>query len=85
MAEVELKQEAPVEVKPVKKVSRKGVVAHCLKLNVRRKPSVESDICCVIGNGQKVIILSDKDKLFYQVNVEGTEGYCMKKFIDEVK
>lgn len=85
MAEVELKKETPTELKPVKKVSRKGLVANCLKLNVRMNPSIDSAVCCTINKGQKVIILSDKDKLFYKVNVEGTEGYCMKDFIDEVK
>lgn len=60
-----------------------GIVTDCLKLNIRKEPSANSRIVCVIDCLTEVII--DKEEStdeFYKIcTVSGIEGFCMKKFI----
>ena len=70
--------------KPARKKSLKGVVIKGF-LNVRKDPSITSEIVKVLADASKVIILSEDNDEFYKVNAEGVIGYCMKKFVKKVK
>lgn len=60
----------------------KGVVSNCGRLNVRKKPNAESDAIAVIPVGAEVFIDMDAStEDFYKVNVNGRDGFCMKKYI----
>jgi uncharacterized protein YgiM (DUF1202 family) len=61
-----------------------GVVTDCVKLNVRKEPSKDSDVVCELLLGTEVMIdIFESTDDFYKVITEaGVEGYCMKKFIN---
>lgn len=61
-----------------------GVVCGCETLFVRSEANKESSPVTIIENGTKVEIdLDHSTEDFYKVIIEpGTEGYCMKKFIE---
>lgn len=61
---------------------KEGIV-NCNKLNVRIEPKKDSTVIAIISDGESVKVLDDSDKEFYKVIISnGSEGYCMKKFID---
>lgn len=71
--------EDTVELKPVV-----GVVANCSKLNVRKKPSLNSEAVATLDVGVEIgIALDESTKDFYKVYSPsaGVEGYCMSKYI----
>ena len=73
----------PVEEAP-KKESKVGIVAHCLKVNLRSEAITGNNIITVLPAGTALVIDEDEttDK-FYKVTTEtGLEGYCMKQFIE---
>lgn len=60
-----------------------GVVANCVKLNVRVIPEQYGKIRCVLNESSKVQI-DEKESTdeYYKVYTEsGIEGYCKKEFI----
>lgn len=60
-----------------------GIVHNCVKLNVRRNPSIDSDVIAVI-NEQDRIKVKDVDTLsdWYFIQLpNGEEGFSMKKYI----
>ena len=75
-------EETPVEV-------IYGVVDNCVRLNVRTKPNIKSDVICVIPQGTKVVVGKKySTQAFYEVHsvdngdaTEGFHGFCMKKYI----
>lgn len=71
------------EVTTAEEVVKMGVVTDCLKLNVRKEPSLDADILCEITALSSVVVEEDKSTAdFYKVCTEaGIEGYCMKKYI----
>ena len=67
----------------IESVESKTGIVNCDKLNVRSEPKKDSIVTLIISKGDVVKILEDSDKEFYKVIISnGTEGYCMKKFID---
>lgn len=64
--------------------SRVGVVVSCLKLRVRKAPSLTAEVLCEIEKSSAVVIdPANSTKDFFKVCTEdGVEGYCMKKFIN---
>lgn len=60
-----------------------GTVVGCAKLNVRVKPSVQTDVVCKIEKGTKVLIDVDRSTdEFYKVCIEnGAEGFCLRDYI----
>lgn len=59
-----------------------GVVSDCLKLNVRKRPSIDSDVLFKLDCLTEVMIEDDSDEEFYKVyTTAGIAGYCMKKYI----
>lgn len=78
----EIKEEM-VEI-PVEEVNLvDGKVNGCEALNIRKKPTINSDVADVIKKDSKVTVyLKDSTEDFYKIMTsKGVEGYCMKKFI----
>ena len=63
--------------------SHKGIVINTSKLNVRKSPSLESEIIDVIKNKDTLMINPSKSTtLFYHVTLNnGLEGYCVRDYI----
>lgn len=62
-----------------------AVVTNCNLLNVRKKPSKDSEVIKVINKGNKVlpIKMTDEDWAYIQMR-DRTCGYVMRAFIEEV-
>lgn len=79
--EVELAEvEAPINEEVT---STTGTVDNCFRLNIRKKPSVESDVLSVVNvNSTLTIDNSKSNKDWYFVtDAEGNSGYCMKQYV----
>lgn len=75
---IEVKDD-PVVAKVTKKA---GVIANCDRLNIRKGPSVDTEILAVVDRGTKVVVEPISNNEFYKVYVEsGIEGYAMKAYI----
>ena len=68
---------------PIPKKAAMGVVANCVRLNVRNFPAADAPIVCEIPcNAEVEVDLNDDDNGFVKVvTASGVEGYCMKKYI----
>ena len=76
----EVKMEAPkAEVKTV--VS--GTVSGCAKLNVRVKPTTDSDVLIVLDHDSEVIIDPARSTTEWLkiTTAAGIDGFCMRKFV----
>lgn len=60
-----------------------GVVTDCLKLNIRKKPSMDSKVVTVATCLDELEIdMGDSNDDWYAVcTAAGIEGFCMKKFV----
>lgn len=60
-----------------------GVVGNCIRLNVRKKPSIDAEILTALEAGSEVLLLEDEmENGFYKVcTASGLEGYCMCEYI----
>lgn len=60
-----------------------GMVSGCKLLNIRKKPTVESEAVAVVSVDTLLMIDPSKSKKeWYKVYTEaGVEGFCMKKFV----
>ena len=60
-----------------------GVVTGCSKLNVRKKPNINSDVIVVVNAGSELTIDVDKSHgEWYKVTDQNNNvGYCMKKYV----
>ena len=60
-----------------------GIVIDCDKLNVRKGPSINTDIVCMIDASTNLIVdyESSTDEFYKICTYAGIEGYCMKKFV----
>jgi uncharacterized protein YgiM (DUF1202 family) len=59
-----------------------GVVADCVKLNVRKEPDLNAAILFTIDKDVEVEIdLESSTAEWYKVIVNNQEGFCMKKYI----
>ena len=72
-----------VESTPELPTTVTGVVSGCKKLNVRTRPNITAGIITTVNEGTEVAVAQPiVDGDFYKVTlVNGTTGYCMKKFI----
>lgn len=72
--------EANVQEEP-KKVS--GIVVDCNRLNIRTKPSINSQpVGNVTVNSEVVINLNQSnDEWLKVITKDGVEGFCMKKYV----
>ena len=64
-----------------------GVVANCIALNIRKSPSIDSDVIHVADAGSSVMIDLEHstDEWYRVVKIfdEEVYGFCMKKFIEK--
>jgi len=60
-----------------------GVVVNCMKLNIREKPSKESDVVAVAAalDELKIDYDTSTEGWFAVCTAAGMEGFCMKKFV----
>ena len=74
------KSEEPVEQQPDPVY---GVIHNCAKLNVRKAPSADAEIVCVLDEGTEVRIDEDQstDEWCNVTHASGIEGFCMKQYI----
>lgn len=79
-ANVEVEVDEPVEEKAAESLI--GVV-NCKLLNIRKKPSAESEVVTAVPADTVLMIEPDKSsEEWYKVYTEaGVEGFCMKKFV----
>lgn len=61
-----------------------GVVVDCVRLNVRMEPNINSDVVCEVSRNSELLIDIDAstDEWFSVCTAAGSEGFCMKKFIE---
>lgn len=59
-------------------------VVKSLRLNIRRRPDIDSDPLCVVEKGYKLKIDKnyENDDWFKVVTPDNVSGYCMLKFVD---
>ena len=69
-----------IEAKPEPAI---GLVVDCNMLNVRKEPSIESEVLCEISWSTELMVYEDEstDEFYKICTASGIEGYCMKKFI----
>ena len=61
----------------------KGIVKDCMNLNVRNKPSIDSEILGTIHKNFEVTLLDDTIDGWYKIEAEGIGiGFCMSKYIN---
>lgn len=60
-----------------------GVVHNCEKLNVRKRPSKDSEIVFVLNEGSEISIDEENstEEWYSITHVSGVEGFCMKQFV----
>ena len=72
----------PTEETANAKTKQKALVANCKKLNVRKKPDMNSDVLEIIVENDEVEIEELNDSDFYKViTSSGVSGFCVKKYI----
>lgn len=62
----------------------KGIVKGCMNLNVRKEPSMDSEILGAIPRDTELIIVDDETEGWYKVKVKAKGigmGFCMSKYI----
>lgn len=60
-----------------------GIIGNCVKLRVREKASINSEVIAELEAG-KIVLINEEDSTdeFYSVYTEaGIKGFCMKKFV----
>lgn len=77
--ETEIKNDEPEQ-----KVAIIGIVANCGRLNVRMKPDAKSDVVCEVLSKSELMIDPDEstEDWFKVCTAAGSEGFCMKQFIE---
>lgn len=82
--EVEIDVDESVSYFPPEDEPLVGKVAGCKRLNIRSKPSKESEPVCVVEEGTVLMIDVNAiiPKEWFKVYTEaGIEGYCVREFI----
>ena len=61
-----------------------GYVTDCIKLNIRKEPSLEADILCEVPVNANLLIAPDtSSEGWYSVVTEnGVNGFCMAKYVN---
>lgn len=58
-----------------------GIVHNCTRLNIRKRDDVESDVLCVVKEGEELQIIADGGEWLSVCTASGIEGFCMAKFV----
>ena len=69
---------------------KQALVAKCTKLNVRKEPSKNAPVICVIAKDNEITVnIDESTDDFYKIYTESkdvlVEGYCVKEFISIVE
>lgn len=83
VVEEEVVEEEKINIDDVPDFNEFGVVA-CKKLNMRKSPTIDADVVCVLDEGEVVKIESYDSDEFYKATSGKQKGYCMKKFIKQL-
>lgn len=61
-----------------------GKVVGCDRLNVRKEPSASSEVVKVINRDEEVMLdeMESTDEFYRVCTQDGSEGYCMRKYIE---
>lgn len=61
-----------------------GYVTDCIKLNIRKEPSLQADILCEVPVASKLAIDVEhsNDEWFSVVTESGVNGFCMAKYVN---
>lgn len=67
---------------PIKEMTI-GFVVDTKKLRVRKQANIESEIICLLNEGDEVEIIKEKSthKFYRVVLASGIKGFCLKEFI----
>lgn len=75
-------EESKKEVAKMESPSKKKGKVICQSLNMRKGPTIDSEILRILTKGIEVKILDDTDDIWYKVCVGGVgTGFCMREFI----
>lgn len=75
-------EESKKEVAKMETPSKKKGNVICQSLNMRKGPTIDSEILRILTKGTEVKILDDTDDTWYKVCVGGVgTGFCMREFI----
>lgn len=60
-----------------------GVVTDCVRLNIRKEPSIDAPVVCEVPALSKLMVDFDKSSEEWVVvcTEDGIEGFCMKKYV----
>ena len=67
-----------------KRIDKKtfGVVCDCFRLNIRKEPSLASDILSVVPVGMRLEINTTfSDAAWYKVTIDEKEGFALKQYV----
>lgn len=72
-----------IEKENTQPIYKSGIVTNCVKLNVRRKPNVNSKIVTVLNKADKVKVDMDNstDEFYAVTTLNLSKGFCMKNYI----
>lgn len=84
---VEIVEQTAMEIEPAEPEvvePKNGVVANCVKLNIRKEPDAKAEILGVIPAPSTLVVYEEEStEDFYKVcTFSGIEGYCMKQYIN---
>ena len=75
----EIDDETKNQAEPIK---LKGLVVNCKKLNIRKKPSINSEPVCVVEENAELLIGQIGTEEWYPVTTkDGIKGFCMSKYV----
>ena len=64
----------------MERVLTSGIVSKCVYVNVRKKPTLDSEVLFVLDVGTRVEIVSETSK-FYKIMYNNSYGYIMKEYL----
>lgn len=75
-------QQNPTPEPPAEPID--GYVTDCIKLNIRKEPSLEADILCEVPVNANLLIAPDtsSEEWYSVVTENGVNGFCMAKYVN---
>lgn len=72
-----------VEVEESKANEKPGVVVDCVRLNIRKEPSINAEVVSEVNCSTDMIVYEEEstDEFYKVCTYYGVEGYCMRKYI----
>jgi uncharacterized protein YgiM (DUF1202 family) len=60
-----------------------GKVYNCSRLNIRKEPSLDANVLCIVSEGDTLMIEDDRDGWSHVYTSAGIEGYAISNYIEE--